>query len=288
MNKEHRTKNVECRTTGDELRATRRGFSLTEVLIAVGILSVGMVFIAGVFPAGIYFATVATERTVAAVAADEAFAKVRIYATGNPNQLINLSALDPNELRPDETVDFNDIFPAMKDSVCNEFLYPSTDTNESDKQYCWSALCRRAGSDPNRLVQITVFVCRKASPNLKYPKPPDGSGTVSWPAPVKVGVSRGTGKNELQISSGKETYINDGYTIVDDATGRIYRVRERYRDDPATTGLREDAVILLDKDWEGGPTGSVWVVPPPVTTGTQPVIHGRYPCIAVYQKVIRF
>ena len=61
-----------------------RGFSLTEVLIAVGILAVGMIFIAGVFPAGIYLTTIATERTIAAVAADEAFAKIKIYAIGNP------------------------------------------------------------------------------------------------------------------------------------------------------------------------------------------------------------
>jgi prepilin-type N-terminal cleavage/methylation domain-containing protein len=267
------------------------GFSLTEVLIAVGILSVGMVFIAGVFPAGIYFATVATERTIAAVAADEAFAKIRIYTVGDPNKSINLGALRADKLRPDETIeDFNDILPAMGDAVCNEFLYPTTDTNDSAKQYCWSALFRR--DDPNlvdRLVQVTVFVCRKVSLNLEYPKPPDGSGTVSWPVPVKVGVGYADvqpQENRLRIvtsrpnASGDKTFINDGYTIVDDATGRIYRVLERYR-------YPDDDTILLDRDWEGNTPKAVWVVPPPVT-GTPPVTHGRYPCIAVYQKVIRF
>lgn len=47
-----------------------RGFSLTEVLLSVGILAVGMIFIAGVFPVGIYFTTIATERTIAAIVAD--------------------------------------------------------------------------------------------------------------------------------------------------------------------------------------------------------------------------
>ena len=50
------------------------GFSLTEVLLAVGTLAIGMIFISGTFLTGIYFATIATERTIAAVAANEAFA----------------------------------------------------------------------------------------------------------------------------------------------------------------------------------------------------------------------
>jgi prepilin-type N-terminal cleavage/methylation domain-containing protein len=256
------------------------GFSLTEVLIAVGILSVGMIFIAGVFPAGIYLTTIATERTIAAVAADGAFAKIRIYAIGDPNQPIDLDKLSVSELRPDGTIDFNDILPAMKDANCNEFLYPSTGTDDSAKQYCWSALCRRAGSDPNRLVQVTVFVCRKTGPNLKYPAPPVGVGLVDWPTPVKVSVSQGSNANELQISGGNEALINDGYTIVDNQTGRIYRVLERYK-------TPDDRILLDrdwdDKDWQGNTIllPKVWVVPPPVG-------GGRYPCIAVYQKVIRF
>jgi prepilin-type N-terminal cleavage/methylation domain-containing protein len=251
------------------------GFSLTEVLIAVGILSVGMIFIAGVFPAGIYLTTIATERTIAAVAADEAFAKIKIYATGDPNRPINYGTLTENAL----AYDFNDIFPAIRDANCNELLYPSTGTDDSAKQYCWSALCRRA--DPNdRLVQITVFISRKTGPNLKYPAPPDGSsGTVDWPRPVKVNVSGTAGNNELTIT-GEKTFINDGYTIVDDATGRIYRVLERYKNPDNTILLDRD---WDDKDWQGNTIllPKVWVVPPPVG-------GGRYPCIAVYQKVIRF
>lgn len=234
----------------------------------MGILSVGMIFIAGVFPASIYLTTIATERTIAAVAADEAFAKIRIYATGDPCQPIELSALDTNELRPDGTIDFNNILPAMKDANCNEFLYPSTGTDDSAKQYCWSALFRRTDAN-DRLVQVTVFVCRRVSQNLKY-HTLDGSDNSAWPVPVKVSVSPGGNNNELQIT-GEKTYINDGYTIVDNQTGRIYRVLERYKS-PA------DNTILLDRNWQG--SNEVWVVPPPV--------GGRYPCIAVYQKIIRF
>jgi prepilin-type N-terminal cleavage/methylation domain-containing protein len=246
-----------------------RGFSLTEILIAVGILAVGMTFIAGVFPAGIYLTTIATERTIAAVATDEAFAKIKIYG------------IDLGKLNVSGLMDFNDVLPAAINIDPCEFEYPSMNT-AAEKQYCWSALFRRAGSDPNRLVQVTVFVSRKTGPNLKYPAPPDGSGTVDWPRPVRVNVSGTAGNNELTITNSNEKpFINDGYTIVDDATGRIYRVLERYKSP-------DDNKILLDGWWEGtSGTGDVWVVPPPVT-GTPPVPNGRYPCIAVYQKVIRF
>ncbi len=262
-----------------------RGFSLTEVLLSVGILSVGMIFIAGVFPVGIYFTTIATERTIAAIVADEAFAKIKIYAIGDLNDLagddLRLDQLDDRELR-----DFNDtgIFPAVKDANSNEFTYPSDPNIDiSQKQYCWSALCRLT-DDPNsnsRLVQVTVFVSRKVGSHLEYYRPdPDGSGEVDWidpdeadwPMPVKVDVLQGNEKNELKIDKTKErAFINDGYTIVDDRTGRIYRVLERY--------TSPDNTILLDRDWEG--SSEVWVVPPPVN-------GSRYPCIAVYQKVIRF
>ncbi len=255
------------------------GFSLSEVLIAVGILAVGMVFVAGVFPAGIYLTTVATERTIAAVAADEAFAKIRIY-----NVDVDLPS-PPWPLPPDPTihcVDFDEVSSIAIDPC--EFEYPSVDTNEPN-QYCWSALCRRVAPDPNRLVQVTVFVCRKVSPNLKYLDPAGGGNTVDWPRPVKVSVTGTAGSSELIITGtgNEKTYINDGYTIVDDPNGRIYRVLERYKPP-------NDSTILLDGTWGGtSGTGDVWVVPPPVVdiSGTL-VTRGRHPCIAVYQKEIRF
>lgn len=267
------------------LQNVNRGFSLTEVLLAVGILSVGMIFIAGVFPAGIHFATIATERSIAAVAADEAFAKIKLYAIGDPEDLNDDIKLD--ELEEDELTDFNDtdIFPAMDEVESDEFAYPSVSAvNILQRQYCWSALCRLTEeyddvNNPNPPVQVTTFVCRKVSPNLKYPDP-DGSGTVDWPMPVKVEVSSvGGSDNKLEINDSDQiTFINDGYTIVDDRTGRLYRVLERYPDP-------DDDTILLDRDWDDSPPGgfpkAVWVIPPP--TG-----GGRYPCIAIYQKVIRF
>jgi hypothetical protein len=235
------------------------GFSLAEVLLAIGALAVGMIFVAGVFPVSIYLTTVVGEQTIAAVATDEAFAKVKIYSYG----------INPNSFLTTFNVDFNSVTTINP----SEFAYPSTNT-VAVKQYYWTALCR--GVDTNspggRLVQVTVFVSRKASPNLKY-YTQSGGNNGDWPVPMKVGVSETTNNNELQIT-GNKTFINDGYTIVDDQTGQIYRVLERY-------ASPNDSTILLDRSWGGGSSGNVWVVPPPVAGGTGP-------CVGVYQKVIRF
>ncbi|MHC4123843.1 MAG: type IV pilus modification PilV family protein, partial [Planctomycetota bacterium] len=125
------------------------GFSLTEVLMAIGVLSLGLIFIAGVFPAGIHFSTIANERTIGAIVADEAFAKIRLIAvnsnisTGDFNnfeltsfqQEVN-DKLDPND--PNDDIDLN------------VFAYPSNFAPM--RQFYWSALCRNAG---NGYAQVT-------------------------------------------------------------------------------------------------------------------------------------
>ena len=259
-----------------ELKKT--GFSLAEVLLAIGTLAVGVLFVAGVFPVGIHLTTVAIERTIAAIAADEAFAKIKLYAKDNPAGGIDFGV---GGIKKDQLKDFNDVLEAGVEIDPCEFTYPSTDAPVEQKHYYWTALCRDTNSPSGRLVQVTVFVCRKVSPNLKYPHPDEPfDEVIDYPGPVRVKVSKVVGRdNELEITKvtipgTEKTFINDGYTIVDDASGRIYRVLERY-------ASPRDNTILLDRNWEGDSEGNVWVVPPPVT-------GGRGPCIGVYQKVIRF
>lgn len=238
-------------------RPQHRGFSLTEVLLAVATLAIGMIFIGGTFFTGVHFATLSTERTIATVAADEAFAKIRLYG-------INLT--DPN-LAMDRLTPFERLNPVAS----GEFFYPSEKTS-SDKQYCWSALCRPVDSgSTSRLFQVTVFVSRKVSSTATYP------GSATRPVPVQISVSAVSGagnQNKLAITTpADQTLIDGGCTIADNRTGMLYRVVQR---DPVALDT-----IVLDRVWQGGSTGSVWVVPPPVG-------GGRYPCIAVYQKLIHF
>jgi hypothetical protein len=286
MNIEHRTQNVESafakapadkrRTASHESRATRDGFSLMEVLLAVGTLAVGMLFIAGVFPVSIHLTTVATERTIAATVADEAFAKIKLYGflpATDVNWVTAAAGQTPFE------------YVALTQPPMDYFAYPSTPTDDpNSKKYWWSAICRRIDIND---VQVTVFVSRKAGAskfNALSLLSPFTFTTADRPVAVPVEVTGTAGDYELTITEnvGNKTWINDGYTIVDGALGQIYRVLERYRDDPATPLIDESQIIRLDKSWQGGTLpGYVWVVPPPVG-------GGRYPCIAVYQKVINF
>ena len=55
------------------------GFSLTEVLLATGILAMGFVLIAMIFPAGIKLTSLAAEKTLGPAIAEEAIAKMQIY-----------------------------------------------------------------------------------------------------------------------------------------------------------------------------------------------------------------
>lgn len=246
----------------------KNGFSLIEVLLAVGIMAIGMLFIAGTFLAAIHFTTIATEQTIAAVTADEAFAKIKLYGVN----------LNPLLWPPNPTiacVKFNDVSAVSVSS--DEFAYPST-TSVAEKQYCWSALCRKV--DPN-LVQVTVFVCRKVGGGTRYwVRNPNMTLSVGSPHPIPIPVQVSqVSPNELSIIDAlndgidERTFINDGYTIVDNQTGKISRVLER---DAARPNI-----IILDRPWVGISPGSVWVVPPPFG-------GGRHLCIAAYQRVIRF
>lgn len=244
-----------------------------ETLLAVGTLAIGMVFVAGTFLAGVYFATLSTERTIATVVVDEAFAKIRLYG------------LDPNHaaLKTDGYVPYAQLVAVPTE----EHLYPSTATSV-DKQYCWTAVCKRVAPD-SRLVEFTVFVCRRAGNATRYWT--RGSGTVTQtdsPAPVQINLvptASPTIAGEVAIKDALATdaideraFVADGATLVDDATGQMYRALERYADAPER--------IRLDRPWAGTDLASAggvwaWVVPPPKS-------GGRDPLIAIYQKVLRF
>jgi prepilin-type N-terminal cleavage/methylation domain-containing protein len=118
----------------------QHGFSLTEVLLAVATLAIGMLFVGGTFAVGIHYSTRATEKAMAGIIAEEAFAKIRLYGLGDGDP--NVSGYELFELPADREF---------------EYAYPS-DRETGPKQYFWSALVK---TDPDMgLVQATVFVMR--------------------------------------------------------------------------------------------------------------------------------
>jgi len=297
----------------------KNGFSIIEVLIAIGVLSVALMLIAGVFPVGIRLTQVAIDNTTAAIVANEAFAKIQLYANQVPDVNFSMFGFDAEQHR-----DFNDWFMYRNDKDhldmvidSNAFLYPSDHLiYEGDKKYCWSALCRLIAKDPDKpkdnehKIQTTVFVCNRGNHNRKFYKANIGDGdSTSYaskfennnygeivnefsnlPQPIRVEVALNSVgvENEIRIQqNGQEILINDGNFLVDDYSGEIYRVLERY---PAP----DDDIVLLDKNWKLPAISSpyyMWLIPPSAVrgyTGSEIMLSGKSPCIGIYQKVIRF
>jgi prepilin-type N-terminal cleavage/methylation domain-containing protein len=262
-----------------KMNKAHKGFSLAEVLMATGILALGMAFIAGVFPAAIHYSIVSTERTMSAVAADEAFAKIRLYGVD-----VNL----PPPPLPDPLgvcADFS-IVSAYRPVPSIEFGYPSISNNTSldDRTYFWFALCRRvtANTGPGQtIVQVTVFVSRKIASSINYyqmdPTDPTRVRIINTgisPAAVRLAVTGQVNQNTLTITDNlNRSKIMVGGTIVEDSTGRLYRVIDRDSANPS--------IIILDKVWQGPANAFVWVVPAAVG-------GGRYPCVGVFQREILF
>lgn len=320
------------------------GFSLIEALLATGILGVGLVLIAMVFPVGIKLTSVATERTIGTVAANEAFAKVRLYgvrdfnywpsakiaqSTNNPVYAPNWAnaAYDTcdNFLYTAEwmhTAGIDGLLGTQDDTFTNldatwdEFFYPSfVSTAAKDRNYHWSALCRRAGLDE---IQVTVFITRKIAAGMLYYnwdyKPGTNSyiqGTNSLPSPVPVylqyeydaGSPDPAARKALVVLSGSGNEIWDAVsgmmntvfgffgnsvTLVEDRTGNIYDVLE-YKD-ADNDGLKETLVLTNEWRWEGyettptPPAGTqilkFWVVPPGIGST-------RNPCVGIVQKTLK-
>lgn len=342
------------------------GFSLTEMLIATGIMTIGLVMIATIFPVGVKLTGMSAERSVAAVAADEAFAKVRLYGLRDfaawPSAQID--AAKPTPVYADSamaTYDSCDLFkyttqvevfkgpdgfwetqddlyfspganglyestnsgPGTSDdapvNMGDELMYPSTvmPTVEGPQKYHWSALCRRAGLKD---VQVTVFVTHTTFAGISYYAYPydaaalsySPTGSAIWPMPVPIKVVYDPTKTtssplkELEIlpdntdnlkwgASGTVlNFFGEGYTIVNNRDGKIYRILEMKDELPVGggDGIPETMVLYSDWQWAGydanplTPPASaqpetVWVVPPGVGSD-------RYPCVGVFQQVMHF
>lgn len=302
----------------------RRGFSLAEVLIAIAILTIALVMVGASFPVGVAMTANVAERTIASVVADQAFAMIKLYGVNTTSSEWNTpqisvaakptgTELVRQEWQPYEKVARYSL-PTDEDKLKEIFAYPS-DRNlikNGDSVYYWAALCKReldSSGNPTGNVRVVVFVSRKVGlANTEYPLyfnregedlaaiPPVKLNT--WPKPVLLYEERNgnlvlspgpptdrlifsdvfTGRN-LKIQSptpGRQRiYLNPGCFILDDDTGEIYRVMARNDTDGYITIDRDHICASTKRSFK------FWVVPPGIGTS-------RNPCIAVYQKVIKF
>jgi prepilin-type N-terminal cleavage/methylation domain-containing protein len=261
----------------------QKGFSLIEVLMATGILAMGLMLVAMAFPVGVKLVSVSTERTIGAVAAGEAVAKIRLYGVKpftDPNWPAN-SDSDPLTTVDNTCTNYEAV--CVTALPANERYYPSLVPMPEEKRYCWSILVRRADPAGNAL-QTTVLVCRMMGMGAKYydmDAPPNNKDHL-WPVPVRVQVQKiGAGNRQLKImpvltGSPEYNFFTEGCKIIEDTKGQICRVLELR--DVDSDGNRD---LILQDDYTGPSPGYVWVVPPAVGSG-------RNPCIGVLQLDVTF
>jgi len=248
------------------------GFSLTEVLMAAGILSVGIMLVATMFPVAIYLTTVASEKTMASIVADEAFAKMRLYGIEDMNQ----TKID------DLTKTFGSYWKDMNDVIdFDEYMYPSS---EGNWQYCWVPLYKKLNSDPcDMQYLVKLYIARRTNPNQTFFRDGTLTSTSQRPTPIRIGVGY-IYPNKLKIqwdNGGIEKCINPppSTAIVDDSSGRIFRIVSRDAKDANT--------VILDRSWDSdiGVPNNVWVLPAAVIN-KEP--SGKNPDIEIYQRIIDF
>lgn len=214
----------------------QRGFSLTEVLLATGVLAVGFAMIAMVFPVGMTLTGEAVERSIGPVAAKEAEAKVRLYGVDLRDQAGRggrIGLLDTQKRLFERDVISEQTYALLHDPVPNgglnltdaqidirlneESFYPSLpaafyeQNPQENRMYCWRTLCQKTAPHPNaQPVLLWTFVCRKAGQGggyygYRYDSLNDtytAQRGLDWPMPIPVVVGHvgdGTNRPEGRI-----------------------------------------------------------------------------------------
>lgn len=274
----------------------QNGFSLTEVLLATGILAIGFVLIATIFPAGIKLTAMAVEKTLAPAMAEEARAAVRLYdldADKLPSSGEVQSVLFSAEYLSDQSVQsfvqFYGIPPhdpqlleKINARLAADSLYPSLskefyDQNPTQNQrYRWAILCRKDSAAAEGY-QIRIFLCRWRK-ELRYYGFEGNWSTGAFspaesdrPVPVPVQVRAVLGSSEVSIESNQPVYppetcrqfFLEGVWVVEDRNGYLFQIIKR-----------DGATLTLNRKWTDADGPYVlWVVPPAVGSNRNPCIE---------------
>lgn len=277
--------------------------------MAAGILAIGFMLVATTFPVGVALTARATERTLAAQVANEAFAKIKLYGI-EPNP--EITDPDGNPV----CVDFYDIagrFYTDNDSIGVDeesyadkmFAFPSVHSylKPDEKKYHWSALCRYIDAST---AQVTVFVSRlTGAGRVLYPHPLDPKNPdlyVERPRPIRIKMDSDaadlTGSeivvhDDDYIVAADEVplceYIEGECTLIEESTGIPLIVIEKssYIDDdpdseygPRKLTLKEPLPGRIVDIVDANGYFYVYAIPK-ASTG-----NNRYPCIHTAQYTI--
>ncbi len=162
-------------------RKRNSGFSLTEVLMAAGILAMGFMMVLTLFPLGLKITAVNTERTMSMLASGEALFNVPTLIKTFPSKLPDIPANRYVDLRSifwtdrdsDKVIDDREAdFTAVNGDYELEydpylFLYPTaSNVVDEDKKYNCRMLI---GQKVDNYAELIVFTCRRVGTVSLFP-----------------------------------------------------------------------------------------------------------------------
>lgn len=287
------------------------GFSLTEVLLATGILAIGFALIATIFPAGIKLTAMAAEKTLAPAMAEEAMAAVRLYdldASKLPASGVIRSVLlsaeylsdrslkyffrrvnYPNPFNPETgslpaegTLQYAALLTEVNRQIQSDSMYPSLPSDyfaqhpKQTQRYCWAVLCRRDSASAEGY-QVRIFLCRWRKDLRYYGFDYDKTAGVfrpaekERPAPVPVRILANSGSSEVSIESSQPVYDPDTCRQFFPEGAWVVEDENGY---VYQIIQRREEALTLNRKWQSGSGQAVlWVVPPAVGSNRNPCIE---------------
>jgi len=195
---------------------TRPGFSLAELMVAIGIFGIGMLMVAATFPVGLDQARIVSEESIAPIVANEAYATLRLLLD-DPTPRVTLSGSNPGPFPFRDTLTqtslqinltnpasggIRDINHWLGSGTANATLgeptdslgaavrfYPSTPTSVLQPPYTWTTAYRSMDNNSDGIldnVQFFVFVERRstATPSFAFADIPPSSRPPPDPNPL--------------------------------------------------------------------------------------------------------